>query len=80
VTRDERRSPFSAPPAPPRPPSNLTRRTLAITAGRPDPAPDAPLNPPTVFASTYHAGGPIAYGRDGNPTWAALEDAIVWGV
>jgi cystathionine gamma-synthase len=29
-----------------------------------------------VFASTYHAGGPIAYGRDGNPSWAALESAI----
>jgi cystathionine gamma-synthase len=76
MTREERQSPFSPPPAPRRTPSPLSRRTLAITAGRPEAEPDAPLNPPTVFASTYHAGGPIAYGRDGNPTWAALEDAI----
>jgi cystathionine gamma-synthase len=76
MTHDERRSPFSPPPAPGRASFNVSRRTLAITAGRPDPVPDAPLNSPTVFASTYHAGGPIAYGRDGNPTWTALEDAI----
>jgi len=29
-----------------------------------------------VLASTFHAGGPIAYGRDGNPTWTALEEVI----
>ena len=50
--------------------------TLAVTAGRPDPSPDAPLNPPVVFASTYIAGGDLEYGRFGNPTWTALEDAI----
>jgi cystathionine gamma-synthase len=34
------------------------------------------MNPPIVLSSTYHAGGPVGYGRDGNPTWDALEDAI----
>lgn len=52
------------------------RATLAITAGRPSASPDAPLNEPVVFASAYHAGGPIAYARDGNPSWEALEAAI----
>ncbi|MBV8951109.1 MAG: aminotransferase class I/II-fold pyridoxal phosphate-dependent enzyme [Actinobacteria bacterium] len=50
--------------------------TVAITAGRPDAVPDGPLNPAVVFASTYHAGGPVAYGRDGNPTWDAFETAL----
>jgi len=34
------------------------------------------LNQPVVFASTYHAHGPVAYGRDDNPTWSALEEVI----
>ena len=38
--------------------------------------PDASLNPPIVFSSTYHAGGPIGYGRYGNESWSALEAAI----
>jgi cystathionine gamma-synthase len=50
--------------------------TSAITAGRPEVAPDASLNPPIVFSSTYHAGGPIGYGRYGNESWSALETAI----
>jgi cystathionine gamma-synthase len=50
--------------------------TSAITAGRPDVAPDASMNPPIVFSSTYHAGGPIGYGRYGNESWSALESAI----
>ena len=29
-----------------------------------------------MFASAYHAGGPVAYARDGNPTWTALEDVL----
>ncbi len=37
---------------------------------------DAPLSVPIVAASTYAAGGPLAYGRYGNPTWAALEQAV----
>jgi cystathionine gamma-synthase len=50
--------------------------TSAITAGRPEVAPDASLNPPIVFSSTYHAGGPVGYGRYGNESWSALESAV----
>ena len=50
--------------------------TIVVTAGRPDRVADAPLNQPLVPASTYHAGGPVGYGRTGNPTWVALEDAV----
>ena len=55
---------------------SLHPETSAITAGRPEVAPDASLNPPLVFSSTYHAGGPIGYGRYGNESWTALESAI----
>ena len=50
--------------------------TQAVVAGRPEVAPDAGLNPPLVLPSTFHAGGPIGYGRYGNQTWTALEEAI----
>jgi cystathionine gamma-synthase len=54
----------------------LSPATIAVTAGRPAEVPDGPLNPPVVFSSTYHAGGPVAYGRDGNTTWDAFEEAL----
>lgn len=59
----------------------LHLETVAVTAGRPDRVVDAPLNPPVVFASTYigaHdvSAAEIGYGRYGNPTWHALEQAI----
>jgi cystathionine gamma-synthase len=50
--------------------------TLAVTAGRPDHVPDEPLNVPVTLASTYVAGGDLEYGRYGNPTWTAFEDAL----
>ena len=54
--------------------------TLAVTAGRPAPTVDAPLNTPVTFASTYvgaaDPAGTLGYGRYGNPTWQALEDGI----
>ena len=50
--------------------------TSAITAGRPEAAPDASLNPPIILSSTFHAGGPVGYGRYGNESWSALEKAI----
>ena len=50
--------------------------TIAVTAGRPERVPDAPLNPPITMAATYVAGGEVEYGRYGNPTWTALEDAL----
>ena len=55
---------------------SLHPETSAITAGRPEAAPDASLNPPLIFSSTYHAGGPVGYGRYGNESWSALEAAI----
>jgi len=55
---------------------SLHPETSAITAGRPEVAPDASLNPPLIFSSTYHAGGPVGYGRYGNESWTALESAI----
>ena len=55
---------------------SLHPETSAITAGRPEAAPDASLNPPLIFSSTYHAGGSVGYGRYGNESWSALETAI----
>ncbi|WP_110181753.1 trans-sulfuration enzyme family protein [Nocardioides solisilvae] len=54
----------------------LRPATLAVTVGRPAHEPDAPLNAPITMASTFVAGGDIEYGRHGNPTWTALEEAI----
>jgi cystathionine gamma-synthase len=48
----------------------------AVIAGRPARAPGAPLNAPIAPASTYHQGGDPVYGRDGNPGWAAFEEAL----
>ena len=55
---------------------NQHPETTAITAGRPSLTPDGALNPPIVLTSTFHAGGEIGYGRYGNQTWSALEEAI----
>ena len=55
---------------------NQHPETTAITAGRPSLTPDGALNPPVVLTSTFHAGGEIGYGRYGNQTWSALEEAI----
>ncbi|HWL99522.1 MAG TPA: aminotransferase class I/II-fold pyridoxal phosphate-dependent enzyme [Nocardioidaceae bacterium] len=57
-------------------PSPLRPATTAVTAGRPAHEPDSPLNPPLVLASTYVAGGETEYGRYGNPTWQAFEEAL----
>jgi cystathionine gamma-synthase len=50
--------------------------TLAITAGRPEVGADSALNAPISLNSTFVAGGPVGYGRYGNETWLALEEAI----
>ncbi len=47
-----------------------------MTAGRPPHEPDQPLNTPITMASTYGATGDLEYGRYGNPTWAAFEEAL----
>ncbi|NIH77606.1 trans-sulfuration enzyme family protein [Amycolatopsis viridis] len=55
---------------------DLSPRSRAIAAGRPD-QPGEPLNTPLVATSTYVAGGGFKYAREnGTPTWAALEEAI----
>lgn len=53
-----------------------SKETIAITAGRPEHQKGASLNPPIQLTSTYLAGAPVGYGRFGNETWAAVEDAI----
>ncbi|PZF79431.1 trans-sulfuration enzyme family protein [Jiangella anatolica] len=50
--------------------------TRVVTAGRPARTADAALSEPVTFASTYHAGGDVGYGRYGNPTWTALETVL----
>jgi cystathionine gamma-synthase len=57
-------------------PSAYRPATIAVTAGRPPHDSDNPLNQPITMASTYVAGGDVEYGRYGNPTWAAFEDAL----
>jgi cystathionine gamma-synthase len=54
----------------------LHRDTVAIASGRPAAVPDGPLSEPITLASTFHAGGPNGYAREGHPGWAAFEDAI----
>jgi cystathionine gamma-synthase len=55
---------------------SLRPGTIAVTAGRPAHRPDSPLNAPITMASTYVAGGETEYGRYGNPTWTAFEEAL----
>lgn len=54
--------------------------TLAVGAGRPAPQNHTPGLPGPVFAAHYHlageASGPYTYGREDNPTWTLLENAI----
>lgn len=73
--RTDSRSPHEG-AASPESARELSLETLAVMVGRGPRVADAPLNAPVVFAGTYHAGGPVGYGRDGNPTWSALEEAI----
>ena len=57
-------------------PRILKPGTVAVHAGRPPHEADQPFNTPVTFASTYVAGGDLEYGRYGNPTWTAFEDAL----
>ena len=54
----------------------LSPATLAVTSGRPSREPGNPLNHPIEMASTYVAGGAVEYGREGNATWSAFEEAL----
>lgn len=47
-----------------------------VHAGRPLRTPGGSLNPDVTLSSTYYQGGDRTYGRDGNPTWEALEEAV----
>ena len=61
---------------PRRPPLESPATARPSRAGRPPHEPDQPLNAPITMASTYVAGGDLEYGRYGNPTWAAFEEAL----
>ncbi|CAL9483910.1 Cystathionine gamma-synthase [Streptomyces sp. enrichment culture] len=54
--------------------------TRAVRAGLPDPVKNEPPLPGPVFAAHFHlpgdVEGPYTYGRDTNPTWTLLEQAI----
>ncbi|MFD7917913.1 cystathionine gamma-lyase [Streptomyces sp. NPDC059740] len=54
--------------------------TRAVRAGLPEPGAYEPALPGPVFAAHYHlpgeAVGPYTYGRDANPTWTRLEQAV----
>ena len=56
--------------------NKLATESKVVAAARPAKQPDGALNPPIALNSTFHEGGPIGYGRYGNETWSALEDAI----
>ncbi|WP_244857736.1 trans-sulfuration enzyme family protein [Agromyces archimandritae] len=50
--------------------------TVAVVAGRPPHTPDQPMNTPVHLVSNYVGGGQLEYGRFGNPSWTAFEDAL----
>jgi cystathionine gamma-lyase len=63
------------------PPSRWGPSTRAVHAGLPAPAQGEPLLPGPVLAAPYHLRGPAdsapyGYGRDANPTWSRLEQAL----
>lgn len=56
--------------------SRLNPATEVVHLGRPPAGPGQPVNPAVVLSSTFHQGGDPSYGRDGNPTWSALEEVL----
>ncbi|MDQ2838250.1 MAG: PLP-dependent transferase [Actinomycetota bacterium] len=54
----------------------LHLESAVVALGRPERVPDGPINQPIVLASTFHAGGPRAYGREGNDSTAAFEQTL----
>ncbi|MEG3629882.1 cystathionine gamma-lyase [Streptomyces poriticola] len=54
--------------------------TRAVRAGLPEPVRHEPTLPGPVFAAHFHLPGdptgPYTYGRDENPTWTLLEQAV----
>ncbi|OEV02197.1 cystathionine gamma-lyase [Streptomyces qinglanensis] len=62
-------------------PANDADGTRVVRAGLPAEEPYEPPLPGPVFAAHYHLpgeveGAPYAYGRDANPTWTQLEQAL----
>ncbi|MGI8751806.1 MAG: trans-sulfuration enzyme family protein [Acidimicrobiales bacterium] len=55
---------------------DLRPDSMVVHAGRPPVAPGGSVNPPVVLSSTFHQGGDHVYGREDNPTWEALEEAV----
>lgn len=55
---------------------NYHNDSKVVAAGRPAKKADGALNPPITLNSTFHVGGGIGYGRFGNESWSALEEAI----
>ena len=55
----------------------LAPASLVVSLGRPDRVPGASVNPSIELTSTYAAPETgVAYGRNGNATWTAFEDAL----
>ena len=54
----------------------LSPESQVVASGRPGRTKDASLNPNIELSATFHAGGDIGYGRFGNASWKALEEAI----
>ena len=61
---------------------NLSPESFVVSAGRPAPEHDAPVNPPVVFSSTFRGAGTVntqqdkVYARFYNPTWNGFEDVV----
>ncbi|MET9292166.1 cystathionine gamma-lyase [Streptomyces sp. NPDC003077] len=74
-------TPGATPPAPGRTPvPDQADATRVVRAGLPSPQAYEPPLPGPVFAAHFHlpgdATGPYTYGRESNPTWVRLEQAI----
>lgn len=57
--------------------AGLAPASVLVAAGRPARTPGASVSPPLELTSTYVAtDAGVAYGRNGNATWTAFEDAL----
>jgi cystathionine gamma-synthase len=57
-------------------PDETAPATRVVALGREPVQPGGQLGAPLVLTSTFHADGPVAYARSGNPTWTAFEEAV----
>lgn len=61
---------------------DISSATYVVSAGRPAPEHDAPVNPPVIFSSTYRGAGTVdpehdkVYARFDNPTWNGFEEVV----